>query len=60
MIVETIGSVGDFVAQHPKEILIWSNGFFMALALRRRRIEVLLDQAVPISGDSEKTDSENK
>jgi hypothetical protein len=60
MIVESIGSISEFVAQHPKEILIWSNGFFMALALRRGRIEALLDKAAPVPGGPGETDEESK
>lgn len=39
------------VAQHPQEILIWTNGFFCALALRRTRIEAAFDKVLPTKNE---------
>lgn len=35
------------LASHPQELLLWTNGFFCALALRRARIEGILDKVLP-------------
>lgn len=46
-------SITQLVAQHPQQILLWTNGFFCALALKRGRIEALFDKVLPTSGDKE-------
>jgi hypothetical protein len=47
-----IEHVTDFIASNPKDILIWSHGFFVALALRRGRIKMILDAVTsPVKGD---------
>jgi len=47
-----IDQIIDSVTNHPREILIWSHGFLAALALRRGRIETILDKVVPTPGGS--------
>lgn len=42
-----IEQLPQFLAQHPQELLIWTNGFFCALALRRGRIEALFSKVLP-------------
>lgn len=50
-----LATVSQTIAEHPQEILIWTNGFFCALALRRGRIEALFSKVLPVpSSDSEK------
>jgi len=45
--------ITDFAANHPQELLIWTNGFFCALALRRGRVEALFNKVLPISETEE-------
>jgi hypothetical protein len=48
-----IDAVPAWAVEHAEELLLWSHGFFVALALRRGRIRQLLDRATPTdSGES--------
>jgi hypothetical protein len=46
-----IDAVPTWATTHAEELLLWSHGFFVALALRRGRIKTLLDRAIPTSDD---------
>lgn len=46
------------IANHPQEILLWSHGFFVALALRRGRIEKIMSWMIPGGGDEGETNGE--
>jgi hypothetical protein len=48
--------VPSWLAEHPQEVLIWTHGFFVALALRRGRIEGVISRVVPAG--SEESDDE--
>lgn len=45
----------EIIANNPQPILIWSHGFFFALALKRGRIEQILDKALPFTEAGEDT-----
>lgn len=38
----------ELILNNPQPILIWSHGFFFALALKRGRIEKILDWFMPV------------
>jgi hypothetical protein len=47
-----IDALPAWAVEHGEELLLWSHGFFVALALRRGRIRQLLDRFSPTdSGD---------
>jgi hypothetical protein len=46
-----IDAVPTWATTHAEELLLWSHGFFVALALRRGRIRQLLDRATPTDSD---------
>jgi len=46
-----IDTVPTWATAHAEELLLWSHGFFVALALRRGRIRQLLDRATPTESD---------
>jgi len=46
-----IDAVPTWATEHAEELLLWSHGFFVALALRRGRIRQLLDRATPTESD---------
>ena len=48
-----IDAVPTWAVEHAEELLLWSHGFFVALALRRGRIRQLLDRATPTDSDGE-------
>jgi hypothetical protein len=48
-ILETIGRQA---IEHPEYLAAWSHGFLAALALRRGRIEAILDKLIPVGSES--------
>lgn len=46
-----IDALPSWASAHAEELLLWSHGFFVALALRRGRIRQLLDRFTPTDGD---------
>jgi hypothetical protein len=42
-----IEAVPTWAVEHSRELLLWSHGFFVALALRRGRIRQLLNRVTP-------------
>jgi hypothetical protein len=49
-----IDFITNVAMNNPVEILLWTHGFFVALALRRGRIKTILDKTLPGQSDSEK------
>jgi hypothetical protein len=49
-----IDFIMNVATNHPVKILLWTHGFFVALALRRGRVKAVLDKALPGQSDNEK------